>query len=70
MSRSVEIKTPIPSAEEIADRLGVGVKRQRMLLGFVHGKFVSVHRNSKAGSFVLEKSASRSKSDKRAKAKP
>lgn len=70
MSRSVEITTPIPSAQEIAERLGMGVERQEMLLGIVrHRGYASIHRNSKTESFGSKKAPSRRKSDKRAKTK-
>jgi len=68
MSRAVEVTTPIPSAEKIAERLGMGVARQKMLLSIVHHRdSISVRRNSRSGQSVSKKSASRSKSDKRAK---
>ena len=68
VSRSVEVTTPIPSAEEIAERLGVGAERQKMLLSIVrHRSSISVHRNSRSGRFVSRKSSSRSVTDKRAK---
>lgn len=68
MSRSVEVTTPIPSAEEIAERLGVGAERQKMLLSIVrHRSSISVHRNSRSGRFVSRKSSPRSVTDKRAK---
>lgn len=70
MSRSVKIKTRIPSAEEIAERLGMGTERQKMLRGIVrHHNSISVHRNTRLGLFVSEKTSSRSKSEKSAKAK-
>jgi hypothetical protein len=68
MSRSVEVTTPIPSAEKIAERLGMGAERQKMLLSIVRrGDSISVRRNSRSGQFVSKKNASRNKSDKRAK---
>ncbi len=70
MSRSVEITTPIPSAEEIAERLGMGVQRQKMLLGIAcHRDSIPVHRNIRTESFGAKRVPSRSKSAKRAKAK-
>lgn len=68
MSRSVEVTTPIPSAEKIAERLGMGVERQKMLLSIVrHRDSISVHRNSRSGQLTSKKNSSRNKSDKRAK---
>jgi hypothetical protein len=70
MSRSVEVTTPIPSAETIAERLGMGTERKKMLLSIVHHRgSSSVHRSSRNGRFVSKKSSSRSTSDKRAKDK-
>ena len=68
MSRSVEVTTPIPSAEKIAERLGMGAERQKMLLSIVrHRGSGSVHRNSTSGRLVSKKRSSRTTADKRAK---
>lgn len=61
MGHSVQITTPIPSAEEIADRLGISEKRQKML-------FRIVQRQLKARKIVAKKAPAGSQSEKRAKA--
>ena len=61
MGHSVQITTPIPSAEEIAERLGVGEKRQKMLSSIVRHQL-------KSRTIVAKKTIARSKPEKRAKA--
>jgi hypothetical protein len=68
VSRSVEVTTPIPSAETIAERLGMGVERQRMLLSIVrHRAPITVHRNSRSGRFSSKNGSLQSTPEKRAK---
>ncbi len=61
MGHSVQITTPIPSAEEMAKRLGIGEKRQKMFSSIVRQQLDS----RKIGG---KKASARSKSEKRAKA--
>lgn len=61
MGRSVQITTPIPTAEEIAERLGLSEKRQKML-------FSIVQRQLKMRKIAAKKPTTGSKSAKRAKA--
>jgi hypothetical protein len=50
MKRTVEITTPIPTADRVAERLGVSKARQRTLRAIVDGQFRATRGNTKVGA--------------------
>jgi len=45
MKNSVTITTPIPTAEQVADRLGISKARRQRLYAIVDSKTVGIHQS-------------------------